>query len=103
MPANFREIAEFQRREAARHFALAQQARDRKSRSEAEYHTQMAVHHARTAVEQEKGMTQPLGYKPAPQNPNRWNPEPRLPAALSWLLSVFRGAERFATSVRQLM
>ena len=104
MPADFGDITAFHRQEAARHYALAQAARDRGSLAEAEYQAGMAARWDEVAQEQKIEMRQKPGPSIANQAPNRRPPEPqRISFAAACVLAVLRGAERIITAIRQPM
>jgi hypothetical protein len=101
MPADFGDITAYHREEAARHFALAQAARDRDSFSEAEYHAGMAARWYETSQEQEVAMREPavrhIAYKPS--NYRAPEPVPSRPASfVGALLSVIK---RMAQAILQ--
>ncbi|MGA3011767.1 MAG: hypothetical protein ABSD72_16030 [Terracidiphilus sp.] len=95
MPADFGDITAYHREEAARHFALAQAARDRDSLGEAEYHAGMAARWYEASQEQEIAMREPepvvrhIAYRKS----NYRAPEPLPPRPASFpaaLLSAFK-------------
>jgi hypothetical protein len=111
MPANFGEIADYHRQEAAHFFALAQAARDRESYNEAEYLTSLAMRYAEAAQEQKVEMRQEPCPSIARPRPEGWS-SPKLPpppsppptplAAIS-LPAILHAAGNLATAIRQLL
>jgi hypothetical protein len=87
MPANFGEIADYHRQEAAHFFERAQAARDRESYAEAEYLTGLAMRYAEAAQEQKVEMHQEPCPSIAQPRPEGWSPEPPPPAARCSLLA----------------
>lgn len=76
MPADFGDITAYHREEAARHYALAQDARERESYNEAEYHTSMAIRWYEVAKEQRTAMQEPVRQRAAYQRSNYQYGEP---------------------------
>jgi hypothetical protein len=103
MPANFGEIADYHRQEAARFFARAQSARERESYNEAEYLAGLAVRHAEAAQEQKVEMRQEPCPSIAQPRPVGWSLEPPpTPAAVCWL-AILHAAGNLAASIRQFL
>jgi hypothetical protein len=105
MPANFGEIADYHRQEAARLFALAQAARDRENYNEAEYLASLAARYAEAAQEQKVEMNQEPCPSIAQPRPEGWSPEPPLPpppplTAVCWL-AILHAAGNFAAALRR--
>jgi hypothetical protein len=102
MPADFGEIAAYHRQEAARHYALAQAARDRECYGEAEYQTGLAARWDQAAREQRIEMRRDPVRPIANHRPNRRPPEPQhTRSAAACLLAVLRGVQRIAAAIRQ--
>ena len=99
MPANFGEIATYHQEEAARHYALAQAARDRGCIAEAEYQAGQAARWDEAAQEQKIGMGQAPSRRRSKQGPNC--PPPPMPFAVACLLAVERCVKRIAVAIRQ--
>jgi hypothetical protein len=101
MPADFGDITAYHREEAARHYALAQAARERESHGEAEYHTTMAIRWYEAAREQKIAMREPVRYI-AHQRSNYRPPEPLIEqrAPFAGFLSAVK---RIAQAIRQAM
>ena len=78
MPANLGDITAYHKEEAARHYALAQAARDRGCIEEAEYQAGLAARWEEAA-----------------------QPPPPMPFAVACLLAVERGVQRIAAALRQ--
>ena len=92
MPADFGDITAYHREEAARHYALAQAARERESHGEAEYHTTMAIRWYETAREQKTAMREPvrhIAHQKSNYRPSEPLIEPRAPFA-GFLAAVSR-------------
>ena len=101
MPTDFGDITAYHREEAARHFALAQAARDRNSIGEAEYHTSMAVRWYQAAREQKTEMRQePVQHIPYRRS-NYRPPEPPMPQRTSVPAAFLSGIRRMAHTIRQ--
>ncbi|MGA2834237.1 MAG: hypothetical protein ABSE55_14300 [Terracidiphilus sp.] len=94
MPADFGDITAYHREEAARHFALAQAARERESFGEADYHASMAVRWYEAAQEQKIEMRQePAVRHIAYRKSNYRAPEPlmqRRPSFVAGFLSAIK-------------
>jgi hypothetical protein len=102
MPANFGEIATYHQEEAARHYALAQAARDRGSLAEAEYQDGLAARWEEAAQEQKIGMRQAPSRRRSRQGPHGLPQQPPpMSLAVVCLLAVERGAKRIAAAIRQ--
>jgi hypothetical protein len=102
MPANFGEIATYHQQEAARHYALAQAARDRGSLAEAEYQAGLAARWDEVAQEQKIGMMQAPSRSRSMQGPHSPpQPPPPMPLAVACLLAVERGVKRITAAIRQ--
>jgi hypothetical protein len=102
MPANFGEIATYHQKEAARHYALAQAARDRGCLAEAEYQAGLAARWDEAAQEQKVGMGQAPSRRRPKQGPHcPPQPPPPMPLAVACLLAAERGVKRIAASIRQ--
>lgn len=97
MPTNFGEIAGYHQQEAARHYALAQAARDRGSLSEAEFHTTMGARWDEAAQEQKIGKIQMPSHRMAKQRPHC--PPPPVSLAVTCLLAVERCVKRIADAI----
>jgi len=104
MPANFGEIADYHRQEAARLFACAQAARERESYNEAEYLAGMAARHAEAAQEQKMEMREEPCPSIAQPRTTLWPPEPPSPpfAAVCWLAMV-HAVGKLAAAIRQFL
>jgi hypothetical protein len=103
MPANFGEIADYHRQEAARFFARAQAARERESYNEAEYLAGLAARHAEAAQEQKMGMRQEPCPSIAQPRPVGWSLEPPPPLAAVCWLAILHAAGNLAAAIRQLL
>ncbi|MGD0294007.1 MAG: hypothetical protein ABSB30_09150 [Terracidiphilus sp.] len=104
MPADFGEIAAYHQEEAARHYALAQAARDRGCPAEADYQAGVAARWDEVAREQKIGMRQTPSRRMANQRPKRRPPEPPpMPLAAVCLLAVVRGVKLITAVIRQFM
>lgn len=102
MPANFGEIATYHQQEAARHYALAQAARDRGCLAEAEYQAGQAARWDEAAQEQKIGMRQAPSRRRSKQEPLcPPQPPPPMPLAVDCLLAVERGVKRIAAAIHQ--
>lgn len=105
MPADFGDITAYHREEAARHFALAQSARDRESFSEAEYHAGMAARWYEASQEQEIAMREPepvvrhIAYKKS----NYRAPEPPPPPRPSFITFILSAIMRMIQAIRQAL
>jgi hypothetical protein len=101
MPANFGEIATYHQQEAARHYALAQAARDRGSLAEAEYQAGLAARWEEAAQEQKIGMRQAPSRRRSKQGPHcPPQPTPPMSLAVACLLAVERSVKRIAAAIR---
>jgi hypothetical protein len=69
MPADFGDITAFHHEEAARHYALAQAARDRGCLADAEFQTGLAARWEEAAQEQKIGMRQAPSRRMAKHRP----------------------------------
>lgn len=101
MPSDFDEMAGYHNRLAAHFQALAQEARERGSRNEAEFLTTQAVRYAAAADEQRRAMLQ----QPVPAGANQvsepWPPQPQPPSlAATRFLAVLHGIHRFVCRCR---
>lgn len=98
MPSDFDEMAGYHNRLAAHFQALAQEARERGSRSEAEFLAAQAVRYAEAAGEQKIAMLQQPGPD-ANQVSEPWpppEPEPQpLSPAVTRFLAVLHGIHDF--------
>ena len=102
MPANFGEIATYHQKEAARHYALAQAARDRGCLAEAEYQAGLAARWDEAAQEQKMGMRQAPSRRMAKQRSHCLPPAPPpMSLAVTCLLAVERCVKRIAVAIRQ--
>jgi hypothetical protein len=102
MPADFGEIVAYHHLEAARHYALAQAARERASFGEAEYQAVLAARWDEVAREQVIEMRREPNRRFANQELRRWVPEQEhIPSAAACLVAVQRGAQRIATAIHQ--
>jgi hypothetical protein len=102
MPTDLGDITAYHRREASRHYALAQAARDEGDLGKAAYMVDMAVRHAEAAHEQQMAMMLEPGPSIADERSNLWSPVPqRSPSAANRLLTVLRGAGHIATAIQQ--
>jgi hypothetical protein len=105
MPADFGDITAYHREEAARHFALAQAARDRDSFSEAEYHAGMAARWYEASQEQEIAMREPepvvrhIPYRKS----NYRAPEPLMQQRASFIAGFLSAFKRMAHAIRQAL
>lgn len=103
MPADFGEIAAYHHMEAARHYALAQAAREQESFGEAEYQAELAARWDEAAREQTIEMRREPARHIANQGLHRWPPEPeRVPSAAACLGAVQHGAQRIALAIQSL-
>jgi hypothetical protein len=101
MPANFAEIATYHKLEAARHYALAQAARDRGCLADAEYQAGLAARWDEAAQEQNIGMMQaPSRRRPMPGLYCPPQPPP-MPFTVACLLAAERGVKRIAAAIHQ--
>jgi len=100
MPANFGEIATYHQQEAARHYALAQAARDRGSIADAEYEDGLAARWEEAAQEQKIGMMQAPSRRRSKQGPLA-PPQPPTPLTVACLLAVKHCVKRIAAAIRQ--
>lgn len=104
MPADFSEIADYHRQEAARHAALAQLAQENWSRAEAAYHGELALRHAEAAQEQlQQGENQQPGPAAPPSVTSRWPAQPvehRPPLAARFVSAAVQGAGQLAAVIR---
>jgi hypothetical protein len=102
LPINFGEIADYNKRIAARHYLRAQIARDCGKCSEADYHTQLAVRYIEAAREQKVAMRQEPGSAVENRKLRPWTtlPEPASAAATGWA-ALGRLARQLATAFRQ--
>jgi len=102
MPADFGEIVAYHHLEAARHYALAQAARERESFGEAEYQAGLAARWDEVAREQAIEMRREPIRRMANQGLRHWTPEPeRIPSAVAYLVAVQHGAQRIASAIHQ--
>ncbi|MFY9855538.1 MAG: hypothetical protein WAK26_16835 [Terracidiphilus sp.] len=105
MPADFGDITTYHREEAARHFKLAQAARDRDSFGEAEYHAGMAARWYEASQEQEIAMREPepivrhIAYKKS----NYRAPEPPPPPRPSFIAAILSAITRMVQAARQAL
>jgi hypothetical protein len=101
MPADFGDIAAYHHQEAARHYAMAQAARDRGSIEEADFQAGLAARWEEAAQEQKIGMQQTPSRRMANQRPKHRLPEPPpMPLAVVCLLAIERGVKRIAEAIR---
>ncbi|HEY1209854.1 MAG TPA: hypothetical protein VGE85_10835 [Terracidiphilus sp.] len=98
MPADFGEIAAYHHYEAARHYALAQEALDRGCKAEAEFQTGQAARWEQAAREQKIGMMQQPARPSAKRRPYFPPPAPPTPLASVWRLAVVRAVKRIAAA-----
>ncbi len=104
MPVDFGDITAFHHEEAARHYALAQAARDRGSFAEAEFQTGLGARWDEVAQEQKIGMRQMPSRRRPKQMPNRRPPQPTpMTFAADCLPAVVRGVKRIAAAIRQFV
>jgi hypothetical protein len=104
MPVDFGGITTFHHEEAARHYALAQAARDRGSFAEAAFQTGLGARWDEVAQEQKIGMRQTPSRRRPKQMPYRRPPQPPpMPFATVCLLAVVRGVKRIAAAIRQFV
>jgi hypothetical protein len=102
MPADFGEIAAYHHMEAARHYALAQAARERESFGEAEYQAGLAARWDEAAREQAIEMRREPTRRFTNQGLRRWVPEQEhVPSAAACWVAVQRGAQHIATAIHQ--
>lgn len=105
MPADFGDIAAYHREEAARHYAMAQAARDRDNFGEAEYQTRMAARWEEAAREQQIAMRQEPARQNATRRPNRRSPQPpqpaHIPGAVHSMSAVPRVIKRAFQTIHQ--
>jgi hypothetical protein len=96
MPSDFDEMAGYHNRLAAHFQALAQEARGRGSRNEAEFLTAQAVRYAAAADEQKRAMSRQPGSAGANQVSEPWPPpQPPPSLAATRFLAVLHGIHRF--------
>jgi hypothetical protein len=100
MPADFGDITAYHREEAARHFALAQAARDRGSFGEADYHAAMAVRWYEAAQEQEIAMREPVRHI-AYRRSNYRAPEPLMQRRASFVVGFLSAIKRRSHAILQ--
>lgn len=103
MPADFNEIADYHRQEAARHAELALLAQENWSRAEAAYHRELALRHTEAAREQmeqdKKRQPEPLSVPPlSPRRPVA--PAVHLPLAARFVTAAVQGAGQLAAVIR---
>jgi hypothetical protein len=104
MPADFGDITAFHHEEAARHYALAQAARERGSFAEAEFQTGLGARWDEAAQEQNSVMRQTPSRHSSKQMPYRRPPQPPpMPFAAVGLPAVVRGVKRIAAAIRQFV
>jgi hypothetical protein len=104
MPVDFGDITAFHHEEAARHYALAQAARDRGSFAEAEFQTGLGARWDEVAQEQKIGMRQTPSRRSPKQMPYRRPPQPPpMPLAVVCLPAVVRGFKCIAAAIRQFV
>jgi hypothetical protein len=102
MPANFGEIATYHQEEAARHYALAQAARDRGCLAEADYQAGLAARWDEAAQEQKIGMRQAPSRRRSTQVTHcPPQPPPPMSLAVACLLTFERGVKRVAAAIHQ--
>lgn len=102
MPINFGDIAGHHKRIAARHFRLAQAARDCGNHPEAKYHAELAVRYVQAAEEQGIAMRQAPGRFIEEKRPGRLFKAPeRVSPAPARLLAILRGAGYLAAVILQ--
>jgi hypothetical protein len=102
MPVDFGEITAYHREEAARHYAMAQAARDRECFGEAEYQACLAARWDEAAQEQKIEMRREPARHIAYRRPSYQSPEPRrIPFTVVCWLAIRRGIKRFAQAIRQ--
>lgn len=103
MPVNYGEIAAFHHEQAARHYALAQAARDRGSLADAEYQAGQAARWEEAAQEQKIEMRQQPACSVARRKPHcRPLQPPPMPIAIVCLFAVVRCVKRIAAAILQL-
>jgi hypothetical protein len=100
MPADFGDITAFHHEEAARHYALAQAARDQGCIAEAEFQAGLAARWDEAAQEQKIGMRQTPSRRSAYCRPLQ---PPPIPRAIACMLAVVRGVQHIAAAIRQLV
>jgi hypothetical protein len=103
MPSDFGDMTAYHREEAARHYALAQAARECGNLGEAEYQAGLAVRWDEVAREQKVEMLLEPARQTADQRPKHWPLEPqrRIPLTIVCLLALLRGVRRIAAAMRQ--
>jgi len=102
MPTDFGEITAYHREEAARHYAMAQAARDRECFGEAEYQAYLAARWDEAAREQMIVMRREPARHAAYRRPGYQSPEPRrIPFTVVCWLAIRRGIKRIALAIRQ--
>jgi len=104
MPADFGDITAFHHEEAARHYALAQAARDRGCLADAEFQAGLGARWDEAAQEQKIGMRQAPTRLSGRRKPYcRPLQPPPMPLAIVCLFAVARGVNRIAAAIRQLV
>ncbi|MGD0682042.1 MAG: hypothetical protein ABR990_08325 [Terracidiphilus sp.] len=101
MPADFGDITAYHQEEAARHYALAQAARERGCFADAEYQAGLAARWDEAAQEQKIGKMQAPSRRMAKQRPHCPASPPPTSLAFSCLLAVERCVKRIAVAIRQ--
>lgn len=102
MPADFGDITAYHREEAARHYALAQAARECESYGEAEYHTSMAIRWYEVAREQKTAMREPVRHV-AYQSSNYRPTEPLIEQRAPFAAGFLSAAKRMVQAIRQFL
>jgi len=98
MPVDFADVTAYHLEEAARHYALAQAARNRGCPADAEFQTGQAARWEEAAREQKIGMMQQPARPSTKRRPNFPPPAPPMPHAFVWLLAVVRAVKRIAAA-----
>jgi hypothetical protein len=102
MPADFGDITTYHHEEAARHYALAQAAREQGCLAEAEFQAGLAARWDEAAREQKIGMRQTPDQSKATQKPD-CPPPPPMPRTIICLMAVMRGVKCIAATLRQFV
>ena len=107
MSTDFGDIAAYHRHEASRHYALAQDARERGDLGKVEYFVSMALRHAEAAHEQQQAMM----FEPGPSILDRMPLDRTLgcqpaqpkrgPSASARSMAVLRGAGQMFAAIHK--
>jgi hypothetical protein len=103
MPTDFGEITAYHREEAARHYAMAHAARERRSFGEAEYEVNLAARWDEAAREQKTEMRQEPARHIPYRRSNYRPPEPPMPQRVSFAAAFLSAIKRMAHAIRQFL